>query len=80
MKIYMVTFDTYKNRVYRHYEYYCLAPNAKEAVRTAKENWNREPHQFHISAVRTKVQDTSMLADNILGQYIVVDRKTYKRT
>ena len=70
MKIYIVTFDTQhvRDRRTKHYVYHCEAKNAKEAVMLAKEAWPklfgenpRIPHQFHLHAVRSRIQDPLFL-------------------
>lgn len=70
MKIYVVTFDVKRTRDRRtnHYVYHCEAQNAKEAVVLAKEAWPklfgenpRIPHQFHLHAVKSRIQDPLFL-------------------
>lgn len=70
MKIYVVTFDTQhtRDRRTKHYVYHCEAQNAKEAVGLAKEAWPRLfgenpriPHQFHLHAVKSRIQDPLFL-------------------
>ena len=59
--IYIVTFDMHKDcRIY-DYIYHCMAPNAKEACKIAREAWHSDSYQFHIHAVKSRIQNLNMV-------------------
>ena len=62
--IYIVTFDTQKNRTTYEHVFFTDAKNAKDAVQIAKDNWKRKEHQFHIHAVKSRLQDVQCLQVN----------------
>ena len=61
MKDYIVTFDTYSNRIAAHWQIGVTAKNAKLAIAAARTRWTfweqRKPHQFHIEAHRGKAAE-----------------------
>ena len=71
MKIYYVTFDTQSVsfRETKEYFFHCYAKNAKEAKELCKEEWPKLfnshnpkiPHQFHIYAKQSRIQDVDLL-------------------
>ena len=63
-KIYIVTFNTQKNRIYEDICYLCYAKNAKDAVAKVREIWtaNYSAHPFHLHAVKSNVQEVEKLS------------------
>ena len=59
--IYIVTFEIHRSCKVQEYVFPCEANNAKEAVEQARKSWMLSSHQFHIHAVRSRVQDDSLL-------------------
>jgi hypothetical protein len=89
-KIYIVTFEIHKDCQIRNFVYHCNANNAKDACMQARECWNsKNGHQFHVHAVRSKIQDPSLLqvrnwrgltqtGRDIMYYYIMLDAKTWR--
>lgn len=58
--LYIVRFDTQRNKVYKNWEYPTYCPNKKEAIAEARYQFDRcysgyqhkAPHMFHCEAVR----------------------------
>lgn len=71
MKIYYVKFDTQSVsfRETKHYYFHCFANTAKEAKDLCKAEWPKLfnapnpkiPHQFHMYAHKSGIQDVDML-------------------
>ena len=64
LRIYIVTFHTEHNRIRSDYVFFTFASNAAQAAVNAKTRWTNEghkPHQFHIKATRSNVQDPEKL-------------------
>lgn len=60
MKTYVVTFDTYKNRVASLWVIYCQANNAKDASVIAKDIWTtrgNKSHMFHVHGTKATKQN-----------------------
>lgn len=53
-KMYLVSFDTQKNRIYSTWAFVTYANNKKNAIERAREAWylklEREEHMFHCEA------------------------------
>lgn len=91
MKLYIITFDTYKNRIASHWVMCCQANNAKEASSTAKNIWTEhgnKSHMFHIHSTKSTKQNPDTLVvrtwrgreykgSDILNIPYCVDFKTY---
>lgn len=70
-KIYFVTFDTQRASIREtsQYVFHCLADNASEAKELCKAAWPKlhsaynakVPHQFHLHAKRSRIQDADLL-------------------
>lgn len=71
MKIYCVTFDvqSFAFRETKDYIFHCMANTAKEAKDLCKAEWPKlfnapnakVPHQFHLYARASKIQDDELL-------------------
>jgi hypothetical protein len=62
--IYIVTFEKHVNCQIHDMVFHCEAKNAKEAVALAKQAWIDQcfkPHQFHLHAVKSRIQDIEKL-------------------
>lgn len=56
-KVYKVTFDTQRNRVYSNWEYFTEATSQRAAADEARAKWSENgnhAHQFHLSAERAE--------------------------
>jgi len=71
MKIYYVTYDiqSVAYRETKQYVFHCFADTAKEAKELCKVEWSKlfnapkakAPHQFHLYAHKSRIQDVDML-------------------
>ena len=88
-KIYIVTFEIHRDCQIRDYVYYCYAANAKEACNSCKYSWKGDGHQFHVHAVKSRIQDMNLLkarnwksvettGEDLMGKYIMTDIKTWR--
>ena len=88
-RIYIVTFDIKRQCRTQSYAYYCEASNAKEAVEIARSNWRLSSHQFHIHAVKSRIQDGNALCVRnwlgkeckgmeVIGWYIMTNSRTWR--
>ena len=55
-KMYLIKFDTQKDRVYRNWEYWTIADSKKKAIEAARFDWyeflQRKSHMFHCEAIK----------------------------
>lgn len=87
--IYIVIFEIQRQCKVQEYVYHCEAQNAKDAVAQAREHWVLSNHQFHIHAVKSRVQDGNLLrvlsvngkehkGTEVIGLYIMTDSRTWR--
>ena len=94
--IYIVTFEIHKDCKIKNYVYHCESSNAKEACEKARCNWAHcraniklMGHQFHLHAVRSKLQDSALLrvvswknveykGPECMNAYICTDWRTWR--
>lgn len=88
-KIYIVTFEIHRNCQIIDYVYYCYAVNAKEACNYCKYYWKGDGHQFHVHAVKSRIQDAKLLkinnwksqyiwGEDLIGKYWMLGSKTWR--
>lgn len=58
-RLYRVSFDTQRDKVYSSWEYMTMAPNKASAIETARDQWyaSRKSHMFHCQAERVELPD-----------------------
>ena len=62
-RIYVATFNTQKNRIYKTICFICWADNAKQAEQETRGVWKKQghkPYQFHLHAVRSRFQEEAL--------------------
>ena len=89
-KIYIVTFEIHRDCMIMNFVYYCYAANAKEACASCKHNWDGDGHQFHVHAVKSRIQDVSLLTlrsfwkakyvsgEALINEYWMTDSRTWR--
>ena len=90
--IYIVTFEIHRNCQIKNMVFYCKAKNAKEACVIAKGLWQLcggQGHQFHIHAVKSRIQDQEYLGvrnwkgqevkgGGLLNRFICTNSRTWR--